>query len=57
MCACGRAKVSVGRGQLCGQLQTIALELVDAFAIPSFLLGDIAGDWINVNRYDNEDPA
>ena len=43
--------------QLCAQLQSIALDLVAAFDVPEFLLGDIAGDWVANNRYDNEDPA
>jgi len=43
--------------QLSAEVKEISRELVEAFAIPDFLLGDIAFDYINAYRYDNEDPA
>ena len=43
--------------QLSARTKAVSRELTDAFEVPDFLLGDIAGDWVAVNAYDNEDPA
>jgi hypothetical protein len=45
------------RPQLCAELVPLARDLVDAFALPPFLLGEIAGDWVAANSYASEDPA
>eukprot|EP00002_Diphylleia_rotans_P022798 TRINITY_DN4480_c0_g1_i2.p1 TRINITY_DN4480_c0_g1~~TRINITY_DN4480_c0_g1_i2.p1 ORF type:complete len:642 (-),score=164.95 TRINITY_DN4480_c0_g1_i2:80-2005(-) len=43
--------------KLCEEVSTVAVLLVDSFTIPSFLVGEIAGDYIAANRYDAVDPA
>ena len=41
--------------RLCGEVREVAPQLVRAFRIPDFLLGEIAGDYVAANAYDAVD--
>lgn len=55
MCVCGADGVSVAR--LITEFTPISKDLVDAFAVPDFLLGAIGHDYTKYYTYENAKTA